>query len=105
MNVTNESDSVQVVASFRSAVEAAAFVGVLKDAGIRADSVGEHTAAFAAEAPGEVEVLVSEADFDQAKQIHLKICENGVQVDWSQVDVGDDTPITDGEVAANEAAE
>lgn len=97
-----KSDSLHVVATFQRAIAAAAFVGILDDQGIRAESVGEHTAGFAAEAPGVVEVLVSESDLDRAKAIFVDFEKNGAQVDWSEVDVGDDSPVTDDEAITNQ---
>lgn len=60
----------------------------LKEAGIHATLTGVFTAGFRAEAPGYVDVVVEEKDFDKAQQV-LKAMELEKPVDWSQVDVGE----------------
>ena len=70
-------------------VEAAAIVGALNHLGVTAIAVGGYTSGFQAEAPGDVQVLVSEADFDRARRILLEIQHQDSQIDWSMVDLGE----------------
>ena len=62
-------------------------VSVLADAGIKATLTGVFTAGFRAEAPGYVDVVVSEKDFVKAEKI-LKSIDLEGPLDWTQVDVG-----------------
>jgi hypothetical protein len=55
-----------VVATVPTEPEGALIVGLLKNAGIRAQLVGAMASAFRAEAPGEVKVIVLEEDAQKA---------------------------------------
>lgn len=62
-------NNLDVLVSVPSEIEAAAIVSVLSERGIEATATGGLTAGFKAEAPGEVNVLVSAADAERAKQV------------------------------------
>jgi hypothetical protein len=58
-----------VVAMVPTEPEAALIVGLLKNAGIRAQLLGELSSAFRADAPGEVKVIVLEEDAEKAFEL------------------------------------
>jgi len=89
----------RVLASFPEPVEAAGLVSALADEGIVGRSVGDFTSGFQVEAPGTVDVLVSDGDFARASKVVERYERAETSVDWSTVDVGDDSP-----VAADESA-
>jgi len=61
--------SPRVLLSVRSEMEAAVWVDRLRQSGVRAMAVGENTAAFRAEAPGLVKVVVPRHDYDRARTL------------------------------------
>jgi hypothetical protein len=75
--------------SVRNEMEAGIIVGALDAEGIKATMSGVYTAGFRAEAPGWVEVLVTEADLPRAQTILEQVRGERTDVDWSQVDVGE----------------
>lgn len=86
--------SPRVLASFPEPIQAAGLVSVLAAEGIVGRSVGDFTSGFQAEAPGTVDVLVSDGDFAKATRIVEQYAQSDEPVDWSTVDVGDDSLIT-----------
>lgn len=74
--------------------EAAILMTALEARGIRANSTGGFTSGFRAEAPGMVEVWVDSKDLEEAKQVLEGIKDEASEIDWSQVDTGDDSPKT-----------
>jgi len=70
-------------------MEAGIIVGALEEAGIKATMTGTYTSGFRAEAPGWVQILVSEEDLAAANEILEEVRSGDDQVDWSQVDVGE----------------
>jgi hypothetical protein len=68
-------------------MSASVVVAKLGESGIKATATGGFVAGFRAEAPGYVDVVVSEKDLAVARKI-LKSIEFGERIDWSQVDVG-----------------
>src|SRR5690606_30598656 len=68
--------------------EAAGIVTALTAHGIQATATGGFTAGFRAEAPGYVNVLVRHEDLAAAKQVLADLKDDGSDIDWSQVDVG-----------------
>lgn len=71
-------------------MEAGVIVAELERHGIRATMTGVHTANFRAEAPGQVSVLVDSRDLDLARATLVALRLEQPQVDWSQVEIGDD---------------
>ena len=61
-----------VVAAVPTEPEGALLVGLLKNAGIRAQLLGGLASAFRAEAPGEVKVIVLEEDAQKAFEVLRK---------------------------------
>ena len=92
------------IASFPDAYQANSFAGLLNSNGIHARVVGDYTSGFQAEAPGEVQVLVASEQLGRAREL-LGVWnhEQGDSlVDWSLVDVGDPTEVTEAERAFDE---
>jgi hypothetical protein len=79
-----------VLATVSTEVEAAAITTLLSANGIRAFVTGGHTAGFRAEAPGAVQVIVRQQDLDDARRV-LESSGDQESIDWSNVDVGDET--------------
>jgi hypothetical protein len=75
--------------SVRNEMEAGIIVGALDAEGIKSAMSGVYTAGFRAEAPGWVEVLVTEADLARAQTILEQVRSERTDIDWSQVDVGE----------------
>ncbi|MBU0640889.1 MAG: DUF2007 domain-containing protein [Planctomycetes bacterium] len=50
-------------------VQAALIVAALEDEGIEARAIGEMTTGYRAEAPGEVQILIHQADAARAREI------------------------------------
>lgn len=67
--MSTATDSLTVVTSVPEEVGAAAIVGLLAEHGIKAIAIGGTTAGFRAEAPGQVQVVVAEADHARATAI------------------------------------
>jgi len=65
--MSEELDRLEVLTRVRTEVEADLIVRSLQDRGIAAKAVGEFTAAFRAEVPGDVSVLVRHADLARAE--------------------------------------
>jgi hypothetical protein len=68
--------------------EASIIVAALIDAGVQAQASGALTSAFRAEAPGSVRVLVPRDQLAQARATLRELKEARRDIDWSQVDVG-----------------
>ena len=86
----------EVLAFVRTDVEAAAIVGALAVRGIGASTTGGYTAVFRAEAPGCINVIVKYEDLDRARHALADIEQDQLDVDWSQVDVGEPDGWTEG---------
>ncbi len=69
-------------------IQASLVVAALAESGILATATGGFTAGFRAEAPGYVDVVVSDKDLPRARQVLASIEMEQQPVDWSQVDVG-----------------
>lgn len=78
----------ETLISFPSDVRAAAFVTALRARGIEATTTGGYTSGFRAEAPGQVNVIVRQADLVKARAALDQIKQDVAEIDWSQVDVG-----------------
>ncbi len=93
-NESNDLNNTELVRllSTNTEVEAAAIVGGLQQAGIKAVATGGYTAGFRAEAPGVVNVMVRETDVMRAQVVLADLQKEDPQFDWSKVDVG--TPET-----------
>lgn len=62
-------DRPEVLTAAASEAEAAIIAAALRDRGIDAVLTGVHTSSFRAEAPGDVSVVVRQADLQRARQI------------------------------------
>lgn len=82
-----------VLGHYAHELEATPVLAALAAAKIQATSSGEFTAAFRAEAAGEVVVWVLEHDLDRA----VDVVQKAREVDWDNVDVGepDDHPLSE----------
>lgn len=85
------------LASFASEMEANMLKHELRRQGIEAHTLGGSISGFKAEAPSEVVVVVTAAQFDQAERVRDELS-LATEIDWSKVDVGDPTDDTDGDV-------
>ncbi|MCC7476341.1 MAG: DUF2007 domain-containing protein [Pirellulales bacterium] len=87
--MAHDNENLARLTSVRTELEAGIIVGGLEARGIQATMSGVYTANFRAEAPGWVEVLVAEADLPQAQSVLDEVRNERIDVDWSQVDVGE----------------
>ncbi|MBU4273221.1 MAG: DUF2007 domain-containing protein [Planctomycetes bacterium] len=85
--MTPDPDRSETLLSVADEIEAAAIVGYLDQCGIRAFAAGGYTSGFKAEAPGDVKILVKQADLDRARKALAENQEHESVVDWSNVDV------------------
>ena len=67
--MTEDPNTPVVAISVPNDIEAAAIVAALGRNGIEAMATGEFTAGFRAEAPGAVQVMVKQADLEQARSL------------------------------------
>lgn len=74
------------VARFAHEAAAAALVAALAEQGVQAMMVGDFTAGFRAECPGEVGVYVRRADLQAAQTALANVQQSAADIDWSQVD-------------------
>lgn len=81
-------DKLTTLTTVNDEMHASVIVTTLNDKGIKAKATGGFTAGFRAEAPGYVDVVVSEKDLTEAKRILESIDFENEAVDWSDVDVG-----------------
>ncbi|MFO1021722.1 MAG: DUF2007 domain-containing protein [Planctomycetales bacterium] len=79
------------VASFPNEMEAGALVAALEVEGIKAMAVGDLVSGFRIEIPGLVHVVVRNEDLGKAQEVYREIQQHAEPVDWSTVDVGDET--------------
>lgn len=84
----SEADDLSQLTTVLSAVEGAPIVAALERGGIKAVMGNINSAAMIPEAM-EVEILVANHDMPRAVTLLHLIEEHGVDVDWSQVDVGE----------------
>jgi hypothetical protein len=85
--MTTDRTSPRVLVSVPSEMEAAAVVQALGDRGILARTSGGWTSGFSAMAPGEVSVVVAEADLGRAQEALAEIRAGSAEIDWSAVDL------------------
>ncbi len=71
--MTPDPDRPETLLSVANEIEAAVIVGYLDQRGIRAFAAGGYTAGFRAEAPGDVKILVKQADLDRARKALAEI--------------------------------
>jgi len=81
--------SPRILVSVPNEMEAAAIVHALADRGILARTIGGWTAGLRAMAPGEVRVVVGEADLARAEEVLAEIRSGSAEIDWSTVDFHD----------------
>jgi hypothetical protein len=74
------------VARFAHEAAASALVAALAEQGVQAMMVGDFTAGFRAECPGEVGVYVRRADLEAAQSALANVQQAAAEIDWSQVD-------------------
>ena len=80
--------------------EATAIVTALKERSVYAKAVGGFTASFAVEAPGDVSIVVRQAELEAAKIALAEIKSLEKEIDWSKVDVGEpEWPLANDSVA------
>jgi hypothetical protein len=65
--MTDDPNQPVVLTTVPTDVQAALIVAALRERGIEAQSVGELTSGFRAEAPGDVKILVRQADLARAQ--------------------------------------
>ena len=82
-------DSPQTVATFANQLEASLVVAELRSSGIRTSAVGGYTAAFQAEAPGVVRIVVAREQRQRAQDVLAQFQSKEVSFDWSRIDVGE----------------
>ena len=70
-------------------MEAGVIVAALEQEGIKSTMTGTHTAGFRAESPGWVKIHVAEDDLLRAQTVLRQVVLDNMDVDWSQVDVGE----------------
>lgn len=92
--MTNESkleldpDGPAVLAEVENEFQANVIIGELKSHGINASTTGNFTAGFRAEAPGLIQIVVSNKDFVAATKALEQIRQSDAEIDKSKVDVG-----------------
>ena len=79
----------QVLTYAATEPEAAMIIASLDQANIIAVAEGALTSALRAEVPGEIRVLVHRNDLDRAKAVLAEYQQEPVDVDWSNVDFGE----------------
>jgi hypothetical protein len=89
MSMAFDPKSPKVLISVTSDAEAATIVTALAEHDIEAVTAGGYSLGFLTAAPGDVQVLVSQADFDRAKDALLQIRQEDREIDWSKIDVGE----------------
>jgi len=85
----DENKNLRTVASCPDEVEAEIITSCLAEHQIQAIAVGGFTSGFKAEAPGYVQVMVCEEDFERAGKLIAETRDEPDEIDWSQVDVGE----------------
>jgi hypothetical protein len=86
--MAHDNDNLARLTRVRNEAEAGVIVSGLEDEGVKATMSGVYTASFRAEAPGWVEILVTEEDLPRAQAVLEAIQHENDHIDWSQVDVG-----------------
>jgi hypothetical protein len=83
--MSSDPEEPQKLLSVVSEIEASAIVTALAEYDIEAFAVGGYTSGFRAEAPGEVAVMVKQANVERAIQALDEIREQEDQIDWANV--------------------
>ncbi len=81
-------DKLHTLTRVNDEMQASLVVAALQECGIKATATGGFTAGFRAEAPGMVNVVISEKDLAKATKILESIELETDTIDWSRVDVG-----------------
>ncbi len=81
--------SLEVLVQVPNEIEATLIANDLESEGITSVLTGINTAAFRAEAPGLVSVMVRHDDLDRARQIMMNVQNRAADTDWEHVDVGE----------------
>jgi hypothetical protein len=84
-----KAEHIALLTSAPTEMQAGIIVAALEEHGIKATMTGAYTAGFRAEAPGWVQVLVSEDDLPAAQEVLEEVRRGAHRVDWSRVDVGE----------------
>jgi Putative prokaryotic signal transducing protein len=87
--MSKHSERLVLLESTPTEIKAGVIVAALEQGGIQATMTGTYTAGFRAEAPGWVKILVAEDDLLQARTILRDVVRENMDVDWSQIDVGE----------------
>ncbi|MFK7734692.1 MAG: DUF2007 domain-containing protein [Pirellulaceae bacterium] len=77
--------------------EAGLIMSALALEGIDSNSTGEFTAGLRAETPGMVQIWVHKCNLERARELLQEVNDSVGEVDWSEVDTGDRTPVEDDE--------
>ena len=85
----DHSDNIVLLTSTPTEMQAGIIVAALEENGIKAMMTGQTVAGFRAEAPGWVQVLVTETELANARRVLEEMGHAGNDIDWSQVDVGE----------------
>ena len=85
----SDSDNQVTLIIAANEVEANSIVHELSAAAIEAIVTGDYTSGFRTEAPGQINVLVRQADLGRAQEALVQWEMNCGQTDWSNVDVGE----------------
>lgn len=86
--MNNPAEHIERLTSVPTEAQAMIIVGALKEEGINCTATGGYTSGFKAEAPGWVQVMVSEADLPVARNTLQRLRKENAEIDWSKVDVG-----------------
>ena len=75
-------ERIALLTSTPTEMHAGIIVAALDERGIKSTMTGTYTAGFRAEAPGWVQVLVSENDLPAAKEVLEEVRRGGDNIDW-----------------------
>jgi hypothetical protein len=81
-------EHVALLTSAPTEMHAGIIVAALEENGVKSTTSGEATAGMRAEAPGWVQILVTEEDLPRAQAVLQEVLRESSDIDWSQIDVG-----------------
>ncbi|MEM7476629.1 MAG: DUF2007 domain-containing protein [Planctomycetota bacterium] len=82
--------------------EAGVIISTLANHNIEAHSTGDFTAGMRAETPGMIQIWVRQEDVPMAMNVIKEIKDKAEEIDWSKVDTGDESPVTNAETEFNQ---
>ena len=86
--MSRSANDLEVLTCVATEPEAALIIAALKGQAIDAAAEGALTSAFRAEVPGEVRIMVRQADLDRAKEVLADYRRGISDIDWPNIDVG-----------------